>query len=138
LIEAGYPAPEVMSAALGYNVTVYPSICHSLQRTTPKTTDRVCEKVTDYLGNSMDVDLSEAVALYPIGRTLGDTMQKANYENIEYLRNYYGREVDERERFVYLDGHNRPTISISDGVSDVPIMQGAPVEISEDGTYEGR
>ncbi len=137
LIEAGYTAPEVMDAALGYNVTVYPSICHSLQRTTPKTTDRVSERVTDYLGQSRDVDLPEAVALYPIGRTLGDTMQKANFENVDYLRCYYGREVDERERFVYLDGNNRPTISVSDGVSDTPIMQGAPVDIAEDGTYTG-
>jgi hypothetical protein len=64
-------------------------------------------------------------------------MQKANFENVEYLRTYYGREVDERERFVYLDSKNRPTISISDGVSDTPIMQGAPVEIAEDGTYTG-
>jgi hypothetical protein len=64
-------------------------------------------------------------------------MQKANFENVEYLRQYYGREVDERERFVYLDSKNRPTISISDGVSDAPIMQSAPVDIAEDGTYTG-
>jgi hypothetical protein len=137
LIEAGYPVEDVMLLTIGYNVMIYPSICHSLQRTTPKATDRVRERVTDYKGVTYDVDLPEAVALYPIGRAVGETMQKANYENVEYLRNVYDRFVDDRMRLVYLDKENRPTVALDMGVEAVVIMQGSPVDIAEDGTYHG-
>lgn len=135
LIEAGYPVEDVMLMTIGYNVTIYPSICHSLQRTTPKATDRVHERVTDYKGNTYDVDLPEAVALYPIGRAIGETMQKANFENVEYLRNKYGRAVDERPRFVYLDEQNRPTLALDNWPHVDVVMQGAPANIDSDGNY---
>lgn len=137
LIEAGYPVEDVMLATIGYNVTIYPSICHSLQRTTPKATDRVHERVTDYKGNTYEVDLPEGVALYPIGRAIGETMLKANFENVNYLRDVYGRAVDERMRLVYLDKQHRPTIALDMGIEAEVIMQGDPVNIAEDGTYHG-
>lgn len=92
-------APEhVVPAVLGYNVIVDNSVCHALQRTNPSALDVFDADVTDYMGNATHVTAPEAIALYPVSRALGETDMPANAENVAYVREAYGRNIDERER----------------------------------------
>lgn len=89
---------DVLSAVLGYNVIVDNSVCHALQRTSPSALDVFDADVTDYMGNTVRVTAPEAIALYPVSRALGETDMPVNAENVAYMRDVYGRDVDVRER----------------------------------------
>ena len=54
--------------------------------------------VEDYMGDTAHVTAPEAVALYPTSRALGETDMPVNAENVAYMRDVYGRDVDVRER----------------------------------------
>lgn len=96
---------EVLPEILGYNVIIAPEISHSLQRTTPAFTDIFSAYVIDYLGNTTYVEAPEAIALYPCSRQLGETDMPVNAENVTYMRERYGREVDTTERqLLFKDG----------------------------------
>lgn len=89
---------DVLPAVLGYNVIVDNSVCHALQRTSPSALDVFDADVTDYMGNIAHVTAPEAIALYPVSRALGETDMPVNAENVAYMRDVYGRDVDVRER----------------------------------------
>jgi len=92
-------APDVvLPAVLGYNVIVDNGVCHALQRTNPSALDMFDEDVTDYMGRTAHVNAPEAVALYPVSRALGETDMPVNAENVFYVRDAYGREIDTCER----------------------------------------
>ena len=87
LIDGGYAPEDVLHQALGYNVYVGPSIAHYLQHTKPDPMGVFDEDVTDYLGNTMHVTQPQAIALYEVGRQLGQTDSSlCNAESIDYLR----------------------------------------------------
>lgn len=85
--------PETLPDIMGYNVYIPPYLAHSLQRSRPLPFERFSGRVTDYLGQSSDVDAPLAVALWPCGRWLGETDMPSNRENVEYLERVYDREV---------------------------------------------
>lgn len=92
------PPEDVLPAVFGYNVIVDNSVCHALQRTSPSALDVIDADVMDYLGNVSHVTAPEAIALYPTSRALGETDMPVNAENVAYMRDVYGRDVDVRER----------------------------------------
>lgn len=77
---------RAVQEGIGYNAIVEPSVSHYLQRTSPKPWDMVREKVTDYLGEEMEVSEMQSPALYPECRTMGDTGKLSNAQNMEDLR----------------------------------------------------
>lgn len=89
---------DVLPSVFGYNVIVDNSVCHALQRTSPSALDVFDADVTDYMGNTARVTAPEAVALYPVSRALGETDMPVNAENVAYMHDVYGRDVDVRER----------------------------------------
>lgn len=92
-------APDVvLPAVLGYNVIVDNGVCHALQRTSPSALDVFDADATDYMGRTAHVTAPEAVALYPVSRALGETDMPVNAENVAYVRDVYGRDIDVRER----------------------------------------
>lgn len=98
------PPDEVFPQVLGYNVFIRHDVGHGLQRTNPLPMERFDRDITDYLGHVAHVSCYEAVALYPCGRWLGETDMPANAENVRYLHDVYGRDVETCERTCYLDG----------------------------------
>ncbi len=89
-----YVPPEIaLPDCVGYNVYVPTYLAHSLQRTRPLPVERFEGDVTDYLGIKSHVGAPQAVALYPVGRWLGETSMPSNRENVEYLARVYGRNV---------------------------------------------
>lgn len=114
LMQAGRDFADVVRMALGYDVLVDYEICHTLQRNRPHVWDRYVGVVTDYRGDTVRVDVPEAIALYPSGRWLGESDKQANGENIAYLRNVYNRNVETTPReLVIQDG--KPKIVSIDG-----------------------
>lgn len=114
LMESGCDFANVVRMALGYDVLVDYEICHTLQRNRPHVWDRYVGVVTDYRGETVHVDVPEAIALYPSGRWLGESDKQANGENIAYLRNVYNRNVETTPReLVIQDG--KPKIVSIDG-----------------------
>lgn len=114
IMRAGHGFAETVQMSLGYDVLVDYDICHTLQRNRPHVWDRYVGTVTDYRGTVSHVDASEAIALYPSGRWLGETDKQANGENIAYLRNVYNRNVETEPReLVVQDG--TPKIVSVDG-----------------------
>lgn len=101
---AGYTFEEMAPQILGYNVIVDNSICHALERTTPKPADVLSAHITDYLGNAAVVNSPESIALYNTNRILGDSFKIANYTNIHYqqlrgrkmLTKYTKLKIDEK------------------------------------------
>lgn len=114
LMHAGRGFAETVQMSLGYDVLVDYEICHTLQRSRPHVWDRYVGGVTDYRGTVTHVDVSEAIALYPSGRWLGESDKQANEENIAYLRDLYNRNVETTPReLVMQDG--KPKIVSVDG-----------------------
>lgn len=114
IIRMGHGFAETVRLALGYDVLVDYEICHTLQRTRPHVWDRYVDNVTDYRGATYHVDATEAIALYPSGRWLGESDKQANGENLTYMRNVYNRNVETLPReLIVRDG--RPMIVSIDG-----------------------
>lgn len=114
LMRAGHGFAKTVRLALGYDVLVDYGICHTLQRNRPHVWDRYVGDVTDYRGATCHVDVSEAIALYPSGRWLGESDKQANGENLSYMLNTYNRRVETTPREVVVrDG--KPMIVSIDG-----------------------
>lgn len=104
-------APEnVLPDCIGYNVYVPACLAHSLQRNRPLPIERFNADVTDYLGITSNVDAPQAVALYSVGRWLGETSMPSNMESVRYLKNMYGRDVRTDMRSLNLDSEGKPVI----------------------------
>lgn len=99
LIAAGADPERVLERILGYNTYIRNDTCHALEHKRPATTDMFKESVTDYLGNTYQVKAHESIALYPVGRFIGDTDKYDNAENVAYLR-AHGRKIDTTEKII--------------------------------------
>ena len=98
-VARGLEFGEAVSLCLGYNTYVDNSVSHALERTRPRAADRVRLRVTDCLGHEEQIDLPEAICLYPAPRNVADTTKRSNLCNVRYLRSI-GREVNVSEKLV--------------------------------------
>lgn len=115
LVEKGYSYENAVNFTLGYNASLAPSVAHTLMRDKPKPADRFQHEVTDYFGNKTFVDCHRAQALWPIWKTIGDTMKFSNEASVRYLQRHYHRKVDKRDKYVSIierDGTHVPHIEI--------------------------
>ena len=99
LLAAGADPESVLEKILGYNTYIRNDTCHALEHYRPATTDMFKGPVTDYLGNTYQVRAHESIALYPVGRFIGDTDKYDNAENVKYLEEH-GRRVDVTEKII--------------------------------------
>ena len=113
LLKEGYKPDEILPNVLGYNVYVTHSLCFALEHHVPYCNDVFVGEVTDYLGNTYEVNQIEAISLYESGRYLGEYLKKTNAENIRYLENVRGDYVDTSEKWLQLN-NGKPEIIIGD------------------------
>lgn len=98
-IENGADPARVLERMLGYNTYIRNDTCHALEHRRPLTTDVYDKDVTDYLGSTAHVHAHESIALYPVGRFIGDTDKYDNAENVRYLEEH-GRIIDTDEKII--------------------------------------
>lgn len=98
-IAGGADPGRVLERMLGYNTYIRNDTCHALEHRRPLTTDIYDKDVTDYLGNTAHVRAHESIALYPVGRFIGDTDKYDNAENVRYLEEH-GRIIDTEEKII--------------------------------------
>ena len=101
LLKQGYEPEKLLPLVIGYNVYVRHELCFALERTNPKSSDFYDGKVTDYLGNTYEINQREAIALYETGRLLGDTNKRSNADNVAYLKSL-GKDVNVGEKWLQL------------------------------------
>jgi hypothetical protein len=121
LFARGLDFGTIVRSVVGYDSYISHDICHSLQRHRPLFVERYRGDVTDYLGNSAYVDSRQSIALYPVGRKLGETVKRSNAENVAYLRRL-GREVSTADKFLLYDRQEkRPKLYIQtpEGVTEL-------------------
>lgn len=111
MLAAGYPFKTIAQSVLGFNTFVTHDVCHALQHYQPSVVDMFNETIADYQGKTCVVNARQSIALYPVGRWLGEVDKVANAENIRYLKKI-GRQVDTRERW----------ISKTNGVATLEVM----------------
>lgn len=99
-VRAGHEFGDAVRTLLGYNTYIDNSVSHALERTRPSARDRVRLTVTDYLGDTCEIDLPEAICLYDAPRNIADTNKRSNFFNVRYLRNI-NVVVDTSEKLVY-------------------------------------
>ena len=75
---------EIASLFLGYNVTYANDVIRMNGRRFPEWGDIFIGKVTDYLGNASRVTEPYSLALYPMSKTVNDTMSSDNLANMSY------------------------------------------------------
>jgi hypothetical protein len=114
----------VLQNALGFNVFVSHDICHTLETHHPLVGDVYRGDVTDYLGNTTHVSIHESNALYPSGRWLGDILKYTNLSSITYLRDVYGRKVEDITRYVYRGKNGRALLQKDSAEGIVTILEG--------------
>lgn len=93
MLEEGFEPEDLLPRAFGYNVTIQNEVCHALEHTKPKFRDILIADITDYQGTTCGLNTHQAIALYETNRRVGDLMKTANRDNVEWLRDTYGREV---------------------------------------------
>ena len=96
----GHDLRKLLPLVLGYNVTITHDVCHALEHRKPLYSAIYEDDVTDYLGRTSHVRTHEAIALAPTNRKMGDTLKHVNEDNVRWIRDMCGREVDTDERVV--------------------------------------
>lgn len=86
LYEKGWGFPDICDLLLGYNVTYAHDILRLNARSFPRWGDMVFLNVTDYQGDTCRVAEPAALALYPMSKTVNDTSNVENRENMAYAR----------------------------------------------------
>lgn len=81
---AGMTFEDICNIYLGYNVTYAYDTIKLNARSFPDWGDMVYEPITDYLGNTSKVAEPAALALYPMSKTVNDTANPENRENLKY------------------------------------------------------
>lgn len=113
LYKSGWSFAQVCSLLLGYNVTIDPSITKINGRTPPEWGTRFHEVVTDWRGNSCEVDEPAALALFAMPKTVGSEENEDNAINASIAKSNNPRintkpvilawEVDEEPEIIYLE-----------------------------------
>ena len=80
-----YGFDRAAKMVLNFDNWINPELSHSLGHSIPSIQDKFNGDVTDYLGNAITVDEYRSIALYPIGRMLGDSHNNANAFTIDYI-----------------------------------------------------
>ena len=83
LVKRGWTFADVCDTFLGYNVTYAHDITGLIARAFPKWGSLYVDEVTDYQGHSSKVAEPSALCLYPMAKTVNDT---ANAENANNMR----------------------------------------------------
>lgn len=99
-VKAGMKPADVLAVVVGYNTYIRNDTCHALEHRRPHPTDVFDADVTDHTGKTARVTSHESIALYPVGRMIGDTDKYENAENVAYIREKYGRYVDVRDKII--------------------------------------
>lgn len=92
---------EIVRLALGYNVFMHNDVCHALSHSRYDAGERFRGYVTDYTGAKRFVDAPLSIALYPVGRFIGETYKYDNANTVRYL-NERGIFPDTRSRALEL------------------------------------
>ena len=100
LLSKGYSPAEAVNLTLGYNASLAPSVAHTLMRDKPKAADEFDQDVTDYLGRTVRVKCHRAQALWPIWKTIGDTLKFSNAATVRFLEKHYRRKIDDRDKYI--------------------------------------
>ena len=84
LYRLGWSFSDITDLFLGYNVTFANDVIRLNARRFPEWGGATYVRVTDYLGNSCMVCEPQALALYPMSKTVNDTTNHENAENMRY------------------------------------------------------
>lgn len=82
----GYSFGDVSDLLLGYNVTLANDVIRMNGRKFPEWGTMFFDSVTDYLGNTALVAEPAALALYPMAKTVNDTSNTENRNNMEIAK----------------------------------------------------
>ena len=96
---------DMLKLIAGYNVFYDSSISYLLAHSNPAHGERIQTNVTDYLGNSMYIDLPQSIGLEPCSKNIGETLKLSNKENILYKKTN-GDEVDTNGVDIWIDDKN--------------------------------
>lgn len=80
----GYSFEDICNVFLGYNVTYANDVIRLNARSFPAWGSMVYQDITDYQGNTSRVAEPAALALYPMSKTVNDTGNPENRENLQY------------------------------------------------------
>ena len=84
LYSLGWSYGQICDLLLGYNVTLANDVIRLNARKFPEWGSMVFEKVTDYKGDTCTVAEPNALALYPMSKTMNDTTSPDNRQNMVY------------------------------------------------------
>lgn len=96
---------EVLKLIAGYNVFYDSSISYLLAHSNPAHGERIQTTVTDYLGNTMFIDLPQSIGLEPCSKTIGETLKLCNKENLLY-KQMNGENIDTNGTDIWIDEEN--------------------------------
>ena len=85
-LKAGESFEQIVSDLLGYNLIVAPDVTGQNQRVAPEWGAYFNEVVTDYKGDACHVAEPSALALFPLPKTVNDTMVPENRANFAIVR----------------------------------------------------
>lgn len=103
LYRMGWSFSDVANLMLGYNVTYAYDVIRMNARKFPEWGATAYMTVTDYLGNRAKVAEPQALALYPMTKTVNDTSSADNAQNLRYaLQN--NPQVNTAAKLVYSRG----------------------------------
>jgi hypothetical protein len=119
-----YGIEYVLQNSMGFNIFVSNPICHTLETHHPLVTDMYNGDITDYQGNTTHVCVHESNSLYPTGRWLGDLFKFTNLSSVIYLREKYGKNIDDTTRYLYRGKNGRALLQKDSANGPVTILEG--------------
>ena len=119
-----YGIEYVLQNSFGFNIFVSNPICHTLETYHPLVTDMYNGDITDYQGNTTHVCVHESNSLYPTGRWLGDLFKFTNLSSVVYLREKYGKNIDDTTRYLYRGKNGRALLQKDSANGPVTILEG--------------
>lgn len=105
---------DVLKLSIGFNSVVDVELAYTLETHQAQAQDVVKTTVTDYLGNSEEIEMHESNALYPVPRFLGSVEMFGNMQTLTYLESVLHKQLEKRLRFLSIED-NRPVIKTASG-----------------------
>ena len=93
---------DIIKLIAGYNVFYDSTISYLLAHSNPNHGDRIQDTVTDYLGNTLNIDLPQSIGLEPASKNIGETLKLSNKENILY-KQMRGENIDTAGADIWID-----------------------------------